>query len=95
MKYSLKKRIAICFMILMILALAPARAEDFSGFYAGINAGYAWGKDRDRVGTVPNPGSRAGNDRPGAGPDLPHSANSAAAALRRAGRSGTGPNVGR
>ena len=81
--------------ILLILALAPARAEDFSGFYAGINAGYAWGKDRDRVETAPYPGSRAGYDRPGAGPDLPPSANSAAAALQRAGRGGAGTSVGR
>lgn len=25
---------------------APAAAEDFTGFYAGINAGYGWGKER-------------------------------------------------
>ena len=28
-------------------AVGAARAEDFTGFYAGVNAGYAFGKDRE------------------------------------------------
>lgn len=36
----------------------PAAAEDFTGFYAGINAGYGWAKERPDNGTVgaPRPG---------------------------------------
>lgn len=28
------------------LAASPAKAEDFTGFYAGINAGYGWSRER-------------------------------------------------
>ncbi len=28
------------------LLATPAAAEDFTGFYAGVNAGYGWGKER-------------------------------------------------
>ncbi|MDP4022370.1 hypothetical protein Q8W71_07035 [Methylobacterium sp. NEAU 140] len=74
--------------LLLLAALAgaaPARAEDFTGFYAGINAGYGWGRNRDRSGPArpiaPGPGrAEFGSD---SGSDLPPSAAGAAAALRR------------
>ncbi|TXN02907.1 hypothetical protein FV242_12945 [Methylobacterium sp. WL64] len=81
--------------ILLILAVAPARAEDFTGFYAGLNAGLASGKSGDRIGTMPNPRPHTGSGRSSAGPDLPPSASSAAAALQRAGRNNAGTTLGR
>ncbi|MCJ2126274.1 hypothetical protein [Methylobacterium sp. J-077] len=80
--------------ILLVLASVPVRAEDFSGFYAGVNAGYAAGKDRDRVVTAPTAGAGAGSDRPGTGTDLPPSARSAAAGAQRSGRTGSGATAG-
>ncbi|WP_430912104.1 hypothetical protein [Methylobacterium sp. sgz302541] len=74
---------ALCLM--SVACAAGARAEDFSGFYAGVNAGYGFGRergDRDAApGTAP-----AG---PGAQDDakLPPSAASAARAMR-SGRDG-------
>ncbi|TNC12026.1 hypothetical protein FF100_17450 [Methylobacterium terricola] len=32
---------------------APAAAEDFTGFYAGVNAGYGWSKERQKGGVTP------------------------------------------
>jgi hypothetical protein len=68
------------FLIVLLGLAAPAQAEDFSGFYAGINAGYAAGRSRDRSVTVPGTASPAA--AVGAGSDLPPSARDAAAALR-------------
>jgi hypothetical protein len=65
--------------VLLVLA-GSACAGDFSGFYAGINAGYAVGHGRDRTGTVPSTGSAAA--KPGPGTELPPSARDAAAALQ-------------
>ena len=36
-----------CALGLLLLCAAPAAAEDFTGFYAGVNAGWASGRDRD------------------------------------------------
>jgi hypothetical protein len=62
---------------LLLVIGGPARAEDFTGFYAGINAGYARGHEQGR--TV--------NDSPvlpvKPGADLPPSARDAAQALQR------------
>ncbi|PIK74315.1 hypothetical protein CS379_03255 [Methylobacterium frigidaeris] len=33
----------------------PAAAEDFTGFYAGINAGYGWSKERHEGVTTGTP----------------------------------------
>lgn len=57
-------------LALTALGAGPAAAEDFTGFYAGVNAGYGWGKERHEgvtPGTVPLParnGSRAADGLP-------------------------------
>ena len=67
-----------------LLVLADsARAEDFSGFYAGINAGYAVGHGRERTLTVPGSGSAAASTKPDTATELPPSAQDAAAAIRK------------
>ncbi|WP_244471516.1 hypothetical protein [Methylobacterium sp. ARG-1] len=76
--------------ILLVLSNAAARAEDFSGFYTGVNAGYAWGKGRDRSFAAPATGPGAEFGRTENDPDLPPSARDAAAALQRSSRSGVG-----
>ncbi len=76
--------------ILLVLGNAATRAEDFSGFYAGVNAGYAWGKGRDRSFVAPATGPGAESGRNESGPDLPPSARDAAAALQRSSRIGVG-----
>lgn len=68
--------------ILLLVLAGSAHAEDFTGFYAGINAGYAWGHERDRAVSSPAAGPVFAPDRGGAS-DLPPSARDAAAALRR------------
>ncbi|SFL65477.1 hypothetical protein [Methylobacterium pseudosasicola] len=73
-------------IILFALASAPVRAEDFSGFYAGVNAGYALGNVRDRSVGIPGTEPGAGPGRTGTGPDLPPSARDAAAGLQRSSR---------
>ena len=62
-----------------------AMAEDFSGFYAGLNAGYARSTDeRDRQ----SPGTITGlTETPAAESRLPPSARSASETLRSRGRS--------
>ncbi|MDP4002195.1 hypothetical protein [Methylobacterium sp. NEAU K] len=79
---------ALLSMIPLVLASTAAQAEDFTGFYAGLNAGYARGEERDRVTGSPAPVPGAAFGRPAAGSDLPPSARDAATALRRSGRSG-------
>jgi hypothetical protein len=76
--------------IILVLNGAAARAEDFSGFYAGVNAGYAWGKGRDRSLAAPSVGPGVGLGRNGSGPDLPPSARDAAAAMQRSRQRVTG-----
>lgn len=60
-------------LITLLLATSVARAEDFSGFYAGVNAGSAFERDRferdhaaRRAGFAPVPGNAAAtrNDLP-------------------------------
>jgi hypothetical protein len=79
--------------IVLFLLAGHARAEDFTGFYAGVNAGYGWSRERDRspaaAGTNPTAGPRD------AGSDLPPSAQDAAASLRRSGRIGSDATPGR
>ena len=71
------------FLVLLLSGLTlgspGARAEDFTGFYAGVNAGYAFGRNRDRtIGSVVAPGNDvAGNER-----SLPPSAESASQAMQ-------------
>ena len=38
---------------LLLLCTAPAAAEDFSGFYAGVNAGWAFERSGNRDPSVP------------------------------------------
>jgi hypothetical protein len=76
--------------IILVLNGAAARAEDISGFYAGVNAGYAWGKGRDRSLAAPSVGPGVGLGRNGSGPDLPPSARDAAAAMQRSRQRVTG-----
>lgn len=59
-------------------AAGAARAEDFTGFYAGVNAGYALGKDKEAG--APSQGV-APPDRIAA-PSLPPSALNAARTMK-------------
>lgn len=70
------------------LAAIPAQAEDFTGFYAGVTAGYGRGHEESK-GTVP--GLSSGTN-PGAGNTtiLPPSASAAAATLRHPDRNTVG-----
>ncbi|MCJ2090727.1 hypothetical protein MKK88_32800 [Methylobacterium sp. E-005] len=73
---------------LLVVLAGGARAEDFSGFYAGINAGYARGHDHDRsMSEAPSP-------RVKLEAELPPSARDAALALRRSGSGRTAPPSG-
>ncbi|GJD56703.1 hypothetical protein [Methylobacterium dankookense] len=69
---------------LALLAAVPARAEDFTGFYAGLNAGYAFGRGGESRRAAPGPGSATAAGR--TGPDLPPSAAEAARQMRGSGR---------
>ncbi|MDR7038086.1 MULTISPECIES: hypothetical protein [Methylobacterium] len=71
-------RLATVLLILLALS-AAARAEDFTGFYAGVNAGYAFGRDREIDASAPNAAS--GRPSNGSG-ELPPSAAEAARAMR-------------
>ena len=81
------RRIAISALALLLTG-GRAWAEDFSGFYAGINAGYAAGRERDRTVATPAPGGAAVAGRGRAEGDLPPSAADAAAAMTGSGRTG-------
>jgi hypothetical protein len=72
-----------------LAAPVPAAAEDFTGFYAGVNAGYGFETGgRDGRGVVPG----ASVEVPGAGADagLPPSARDASRALQSRNRAATG-----
>ncbi|GJE43234.1 hypothetical protein [Methylobacterium soli] len=51
-----------------LLLAAPAAAEDFTGFYAGVNAGYGFQRDRKSREPVwvpaPGPGASAADGLP-------------------------------
>jgi hypothetical protein len=74
---------------LLFVVTGEARAGDFSGFYAGINAGYVRGHERDRALGE----SLSLLAKPGA--DLPPSARDAALALRPSGSGRAAPPSGR
>ncbi|MEE7449239.1 hypothetical protein MRF4_16330 [Methylobacterium radiotolerans] len=78
---------------LMLLA-GSAQAEDFTGFYAGINAGYGWGHARGGRAAGAAPGSTAAFTEPDPGADLPPSARNAAVAIRKSGRAGAPAKAG-
>ncbi len=42
-------------LVLSGLLVSPAGATDFTGFYAGINAGYGWQKERPAGRNAPAP----------------------------------------
>ena len=70
---------------------APALAEDFTGFYAGVNAGYGFETgDRDGRNLGPSPSAGSGS---AADTGLPPSARDASRALQSRNRAsqGTGP----
>ncbi|GAB6842219.1 hypothetical protein HNR00_003784 [Methylorubrum rhodinum] len=46
---------AICLGLLLVTG--PAAAEDFTGFYAGVNAGWAFERGRDGAATLPPTGA--------------------------------------
>ncbi|KQO67435.1 hypothetical protein ASG63_15890 [Methylobacterium sp. Leaf94] len=72
-----------------LAAPAPAAAEDFTGFYAGVNAGYGFETGgRDGRGFVPG----APGDAPGSAADtgLPPSARDASRALQSRNRASPG-----
>lgn len=74
--------------LLFLLVSLPAQAEDFTGFYAGVNAGYGWSRDKE-MGAAPavSPGAPSSESR--GATVLPPSASAAAAAVQRPGRAGT------
>ena len=60
----------------------PAQAEDFTGFYAGVNAGYAFGRDKAaQTPDMPSLSSTRGADDRA----LPPSALQASDVMQRAG----------
>ena len=71
--------------LLLLLAALPARAEDFTGFYAGVNAGYASGRETN-TGTAPLVTSGAPSGGNPSATALPPSASAAAAGVQRTGR---------
>ena len=79
----------IRFLLLGSLLLLPTAslAEDFTGFYAGVNAGYGWDREEAKgIAPIPRPTGASGTRTEG----LPPSASAAAAAFRRgAGRPST------
>ena len=77
-------------LVLLGLRTAPAAAgEDFTGFYGGVNAGGAFDRRTDRIGTGPG-GTTIPASRPVIGETaLPPSAAGAAAGLRDRNASGS------
>lgn len=56
------------FCLGLMLGTVPASAEDFSGFYAGVNAGWAFERGRD--GAAPRPPAGADRDEGGLPPSV-------------------------
>lgn len=52
----------------LLLGTLPAAAEDFTGFYAGVNAGWAFARGRD--GAAPLPPTGANRDENGLPPSV-------------------------
>ncbi|MGC5781376.1 hypothetical protein [Methylobacterium sp. NFXW15] len=75
--------------LLFLLVALPARAEDFTGFYAGVNAGYGWSRDKE-AGAAPDVSPGAPSSESRAATALPPSATAAAAGIQRPGRTTTG-----
>ena len=76
-----------------LLAADPARAEDFTGFYAGVNAGYAFGRGGGtRAAPPPRGGVGTAASEKGADGALPPSA---AEAARRLPSARTAPGLPR
>jgi hypothetical protein len=77
-------------MYLIASAIRPASAEDFTGFYAGVNAGYAFGRgegDERRPGMTDLPDTSVADSGPNT---LPPSAQGASRALQARNRSSGG-----
>ncbi|GJE58527.1 hypothetical protein [Methylobacterium trifolii] len=87
------RRAALPFAILLVLGASAPRAEDFTGFYAGLNASYAMNRDRDRDGHRVSRTTAAGVV-PGAADGLPPSAASAAKLMQDR-RTGADANAAR
>lgn len=66
----------------LVLAPVPVRAGEFTGFYAGVNAGYCWDREETRESGPAAPAYGSGADG-STDNSLPPSASAAAAALRR------------
>jgi hypothetical protein len=49
-----RRRLLAAASFVLWLGAGPARAEDFTGFYAGVNAGYAIGRERHSGPVAPN-----------------------------------------
>ncbi|WP_342151390.1 hypothetical protein [Methylorubrum sp. SB2] len=45
------------FCLGLLLGTGPAAAEDFTGFYAGVNAGWAFERGRDAAAPLPPTGA--------------------------------------
>jgi hypothetical protein len=67
--------------LVLAAASVPARATDFTGFYAGVNAGYGWEREKSATKNHAGPGIAVPDAR--AADALPPSASAAAAALNR------------
>lgn len=48
---------ATAFCLGLILGTGPVAAEDFTGFYAGVNAGWAFERGRDGAAALPPTGN--------------------------------------
>ena len=67
------------FIVADMIVASAARADDFTGFYAGVNAGYGFGRDTNAHRHTITERPDAGNARD---TDLPPSAAGAVNALR-------------
>ncbi|KQT53478.1 hypothetical protein ASG52_05005 [Methylobacterium sp. Leaf456] len=56
------------FCLGLMLGTGPVAAEDFTGFYAGVNAGWAFERGRDA--TAPLPPTGADRNEPGLPPSV-------------------------
>ena len=50
-------RVATALCLGLMFGAGPAAAEDFSGFYAGVNAGWAFERGRDGAAAPPPTGA--------------------------------------